>query len=606
MTVKRTFPLFTFVLLWFAFVGVGKPAMAVSVNDALCSARERLAEKYSLEALTTMTPDDIFHELTEEERVALGTDHIRFDVNVPVRVYVLHDQKFSDTGPFEPFWLLERGFEKTELVARSDSDAFVAYARDFDAGSVGLGVNSFTGNFLHYFVAVKPLAEGEALEVTNLLPESLHTVSLEVGAKPYPRPDWDPITSVSPELKGAVMVQVDIDWRRSTRLLDYFRNTQYPASAKPDQVTLTWGGDPKTTQSIQWRTGTNTTRGAVAYLKKADYKNFNPGSPHIIAAESTLVKTQAVLNQPEICTHAVTLSGLEPGTTYVYAVGDGTDRGWTELSEFTTAPGEVRPFSFVYMGDVQAGLGRWRSLLTRVYRKRPDAAFYLLAGDNVNRGNDRNEWDAFFHAADGVFDRRVVAPVIGNHEYHGGPPELYRAMFTLGVNGPSDVPSEHAYAFEYSNAVFVFMDSYQSPEAYVDWMDNIFRESKAVWKFVMFHHPLYSSSAGRDNTWLRDAWLPVFDKHHVDIVFQGHDHAYLRTYPMKADKRVQSPAEGTVYIVSVSGTKLYEQGEHPYTQVGFEDTPTCQVLDIQTETDRLVYRAYDVDGNTKDEFVIEK
>ncbi len=75
---------------------------------------------------------------------------------------------------------------------------------------------------------------------------------------------------------------------------------------------------------------------------------------------------------------------------------------------------------------------------------------------------------------------------------------------------------------------------------------------------------------------------------------------------MKADMPVESPAEGTIYVVSVSGTKLYDQSEHSYTAVGFVDTPTYQVLDIQLGGHRLTYRAYDIDGNVKDEFVKEK
>lgn len=606
MPVKRSLLAFTLLFLWYSSPGFPQTATLTSVNDALYSARERLADNYSLGALTAMTPEEAARELTEEEREVLGTAHVRFEVNVPVRVYVLHDKKFSDTGPFEPFWLQERGFEKTELEVRCDTDVFVAHARDFEAGPVGLGINSFTGNFLHYFVAVKPLEPGAALEVTNLMPESLSTVPLEVGAKPYPRPDWDPVTSVAPELKGATMVQVDIDWRRSTRLLDFFRETQYPATARADQVRLTWSDDPKTTQSIQWRTSVGTPMGAVAYMKKADYNNFNLNSPQIVDAESILLETQSVLNQKEIYLHAATLTGLEPGTSYVYAVGDGTETGWTELAEFATAPGGTEPFSFVYMGDVQAGMGRWRSLLIRAYRERPDAAFYLLAGDNVNRGNDRNEWDALFYHGRSVFDRRAVAPAIGNHEYHGGLPDLYRAMFTLGVNGPERTAPEHAYSFEYGNALFIVLDSNLHPEVYTEWLDKTLGGTKAVWKFVAMHHPLYSSGPGRDNPWLRDAFLPLFDKYHVDMVLQGHDHAYLRTYPMNGDKRVKTTAEGTVYVVSVSGTKWYELSEHSYTEVGFEKTSTYQVIDIQTEGDRLVYRSYDVDGNLKDELIIEK
>ena len=38
--------------------------------------------------------------------------------------------------------------------------------------------------------------------------------------------------------------------------------------------------------------------------------------------------------------------------------------------------------------------------------------------------------------------------------------------------------------------------------------------------------------------------MPIFDKHHVDLVLQGHDHAYLRTYPLRATIASNGPARG--------------------------------------------------------------
>jgi hypothetical protein len=122
----------------------------------------------------------------------------------------------------------------------------------------------------------------------------------------------------------------------------------------------------------------------------------------------------------------------------------------------------------------------------------------------------------------------------------------------------------------------------------------------------VYHHPAYSSSPTRNNPEIRKLWGDLFDKYHVDLALQGHDHAYLRTYPMRDGRPTDTTAEGTVYIVSVSGTKYYDQGEFDYTEVGMTRTSTYQVLDIQISGDRLVYRAYDIDGDLRDDFVIEK
>lgn len=89
------------------------------------------------------------------------------------------------------------------------------------------------------------------------------------------------------------------------------------------------------------------------------------------------------------------------------------------------------------------------------------------------------------------------------------------------------------------------------------------------------------------------------------MVLQGHDHAYLRTHPMR-DGEVAEDGEGTVYVISNSGSKHYEQDDHPYTAVGMTDTQFYQTLDVQLEDDRLVYRAYTLDGEMIDEVVLTK
>ncbi|AGY76902.1 MULTISPECIES: fibronectin type III domain-containing protein [Clostridium] len=54
-------------------------------------------------------------------------------------------------------------------------------------------------------------------------------------------------------------------------------NTNLNSTVKPDHITLTWTKDPKTTQTITWRTSTNVTKGLVQYknLTTGETKTFN-------------------------------------------------------------------------------------------------------------------------------------------------------------------------------------------------------------------------------------------------------------------------------------------------------------------------------------------
>lgn len=571
-----------------------------SLHDTVAGILDRLARTRSAAQLKALKPGEVLREVTPAERRVLAEGQVRFHLGAPARVTVLADSRNTN----EPFWLAERGFEPRTNQLTHAKLVFNAWEREFPAGTVRLGVNSLAGGGEHYLVLVRPLQGSNPVPVTDLHPAQLRVGSLTNGVAPYADNDTA-LTNVPPDLAGTTLIRTLRDRREDGRLVGVFRWTDLRASPRPDHIVLTWAGDPRTTQAIQWRTSQRARTGFVQYGRAVDLNSPRERRPTRVRAVTTLVRDERLLNDPLVARHTVELSGLEPGTRYLYSVGDGSRDGWEEYREFITAPAGDAPFSFVYMGDAQNGLDRWGSLVRSAFRARPDAAFYLMAGDLVNRGAQRDDWDSFFHNAAGVFDRRPLVPVLGNHEYQGGEPRLYLEQFALPRNGPPGIPPERAYSFRYGNAQFIVLDSNLKPDTQTNWLDRELASAAATWKFVSFHHPAYASAEGRQNEEILQHWVPLFDRHRVDLVLQGHDHAYLRTHPMRGGTNTAA-TNGTVYVVSVSGTKFYPQAAHPYTQVGFTNVATWQVLDLQISGHRLHYRAYDIDGSVRDQFVIEK
>jgi 3',5'-cyclic AMP phosphodiesterase CpdA len=576
---------------------VGRP----SVHDTLAQFLERQRQTQSPAALRSWTPEQIESLLTPAERDVFARHHLRFEVNVPVRVTVL--QPLAVTH--EPFWLRSPEFRAAGLIFSTPHGVFEAWERDYPAGEVGLGVPSFRGGGRHYLVLVKPQPTGVGLWLDHLYPQQLRVAPFEPGVEPYvDRTEaW---TELPLALRGQWLIRMEDRRRDDARLAGAMRTAARASTNRPDHLVLTWSGDPATTQAIQWRTSLKTRTGYAAYRPRAEANTLQPRPFRRVKAQTRVIQDPRLLQDASIHWHTVQLEGLAPGTAYQYCVGDGSTRGWSEIAEFTTAPAVTQPFSFIYLGDAQNGFERWGSLIRTAYRERPDAAFWLMAGDLVNRGNERDDWDDFFHQASGIFSRRPLVPVIGNHECQGGHPRMYVQFFALPHNGPTGVEPERAYAFEYSNALFVVLDSNLDPARQVDWLEAQLARTRATWKFVSYHHPAYSSAPNRDNVRVRDYWTPLFDKYHVDLVLQGHDHAYLRTHPLKGNQTVQDTKEGTVYLVSVSGTKMYSQADRPYTAFGMTNVSTYQVLDIQIQGGRLVYRAFDTDGDLRDQLVITK
>jgi hypothetical protein len=261
----------------------------------------------------------------------------------------------------------------------------------------------------------------------------------------------------------------------------------------------------------------------------------------------------------------------------------------------------------LYMGDPQCGLEGWGKLLSEAASRRPDAGVLLIAGDLVDRGNERTNWDHFFLRASGVFEHLPVMPAVGNHEYLDRGPWLFRTVFDLPRNGPRGIDPDLVYHFEYGDCFVAVLDStlavtdHAKARLQAKWLDECLTRTRRTWKLVMFHHPLFASHPSRESPALRDIWEPVIDRHRVDLVLEGHDHAYLRTRPIRRG-RVVTKNEGTVYVVSVSGDKYYDQDPRGYSEVGFTGVSTYQTIDVHVRGRMLVYRAYEASGREVDRF----
>jgi hypothetical protein len=73
---------------------------------------------------------------------------------------------------------------------------------------------------------------------------------------------------------------------------------------------------------------------------------------------------------------------------------------------------------------------------------------------------------------------------------------------------------------------------------------------------------------------------------------------------MRANRPVATSAEGTVYVVSVSGDKFADQAARDYAEVAIPRTSTYQTIEIDPARDLLTYRAWDDSGEVVDRLEI--
>jgi hypothetical protein len=609
----------------FAAVPVHSRDVALaSPEAALFAVGRRLSQSKSESELTALAlrSDALLRALEPAERCALATTYLRFEVGSPVVVRV------AAPASSVPFWMQDLGFEREELVLMNEETPWKLFRRTFGTGSIGLGVNGLDRTpAAHYAVFVQRADRRPALS-----PERLVVVDADSAGSwktVLARPDssaahdvFRPFENMPEELLGAVLLQPAHAQRHSTLLATgRVWKTHVISGPRPDQVSISFGADPSRELIWTWTTSPSAKNSAVriAAWNPQEFQNSkvsscgsSPEQSRLVSGEATLLKVPNLLNDPVVLRHRVAVGGLEPNTTYTYSLGDGSPAGWGPWRVVKTAPDRDRDLRFLYLGDAQTGLERWGSLLQAAYRRHPKVDFVVVGGDLVDRGNERTNWDHFFLRAARVFERVPFMPCVGNHEYLDMGPRLYRAFFEMPRNGPAGIDPELVYQFECGDAFFAMLDSTLAvadagqARRQAEWLDAALGRTRATWKFVVFHHPIYPSHPWRDTPNLRELWVPVFDRHHVDLVLQGHDHAYVRTYPLRGHRRVADPGAGTTYVIAVSGDKFVEQAPRDYIEVGYTGLATYQTIEINAQRCQMTYRAWSEAGNIVDEFVLEK
>ncbi len=389
----------------------------------------------------------------------------------------------------------------------------------------------------------------------------------------------------------------------------------YRPSALPDRIILTWAGDPATTQAVTWRTSTDVKKG-LAEIAVADGGPSFPKTAKQVPAVSEALMTD--LSTAHF--HSVKFVELRPATKYAYRVGDGVN--WSEWFHFTTASNKPEPFSFIYFGDAQNDIrSMWSRVIREAYGDAPKARFMIHAGDLINRAESDAEWGEWFGAGSWLNAMVPSVPVTGNHEQakdENGKSRVshhWRPQFTLPEDGPIGL-EEQCYTLVYQGVRIIGLDSNREVDRQIPWLKKVLAENKSPWIVCTFHHPIFSTAKDRDNPKVRNAWKPIFDKYRIDLVLTGHDHSYGRTgleTPLAMPETVSNvatgvnkvdPKTGTVYVVSVSGPKMYNIEPKPFMTRVAEDTQLYQIIHIDGDT--LRFEARTAVGEVYDAFSLQK
>ena len=249
------------------------------------------------------------------------------------------------------------------------------------------------------------------------------------------------------------------------------------------------------------------------------------------------------------------LRQLKPDAHYRYrAVTQGCGSDWFT---FKTYPEQRDLFSFLFVGDVQDTIGGIANRLLRdALAHHPECEFLVCGGDLIERPTNQH-WAETFLTLDSIGQAMPILNATGNHDYLKGIIQRLERRFPLVFSYflDSKVGDNMVYTLNYCNAQLFVLDS--NREFFYlwtqrQWLEEQLSQSRAKWKILVLHHPLYSVK-GKNNAIQRWMFDDLVQKYGVDLVLQGHEHAYAR---MTAHYKNGVPST-PVYTVSHCSPKTY-------------------------------------------------
>jgi hypothetical protein len=351
-----------------------------------------------------------------------------------------------------------------------------------------------------------------------------------------------------------------------------------------------------------------------------------PTSTIVVARTDVAAQVRAVAELPgggtvEAATagteHVLRLQGLPPSSAVRYRVEvDGTERS-SGVVHTPGRPGTAagRRAVLGVIGD-HGTAGPIAAANGERMRERGVEAV-LTVGDNAYPDGAAGDWDpAMFRPFAALLRNATLFSVPGDHEYRTPWGQGYYDAHVL----PEGPEGERYYSFDWGDLHVVALDSncivpMVAAEAgcttasMTAWLRQDLAASTAPWTVALIHRPAVATGKYGVYPQVPDALVPIFQEFAVDVVFQGHNHLYERTWPTKDGKPVQKnydhPTAPVYMTTGGGGDWLYDFALPAAEWTAYrEKTDEHVVLTLEEGTMKI--ESIRSNGTVHDQFTIVK
>ena len=324
------------------------------------------------------------------------------------------------------------------------------------------------------------------------------------------------------------------------------------------KVAITVGAD-ETKLNFSWYSKTKETPKVRVALSKdmknaVEFAGTQAETPKYISADG--VSVSSAEEGEAYYASKVSAEGVEENTTYYYQYFQNGE--WSEAAKFTTQ--DFDSFKALLFGDPQIGACsgqqssegdtmsgqlaarndafNWNITLNTALAANPDTNFLMTAGDQINTSKNEYEYAGFLNAS--ALQNYALSTAIGNHDSSNSNYSDHYNNPNTGISAEGATVAGTDYYYTYGNTLFIILDTnnYNCASHEAVMKKAVEENPDAQWRVVMFHQDIYGAGDPHwdsDGMVLRTQLTPLMDKYDIDVVLQGHDHTYSRTYQLSSD-----------------------------------------------------------------------
>ncbi len=282
--------------------------------------------------------------------------------------------------------------------------------------------------------------------------------------------------------------------------------------------------------------------------------------------------------------HKAILYGLVPNQDfcyrlYVYNQAEDGLQAPIEGSFRTLYTPERKEVHFLAFGNT-AGENFGAKALLSEQMAQQKADFVIHTGDLTASGLNTDANKEFFAPYQDMLMYTPLFVAMGANEY--GPDRdsrdsksFVRTNYSRYHNMSWSNATPKYYSFDTANARFIFLDTntvygavwapdLDENSAQYKWLKTTLAGAPEKWKIVVLNAPLYSTGEKGPAYELAALLVPLFERYGVNLVLQGAEADYERTFPLLKD--VTNP-RGVTYVTLGGGgaTPKRRSGAHPST-----------------------------------------